>query len=532
MATRTYRSDVVIIGGGLAGIAAAIDLLEKNKHVVILERDEPKKLGGLARESLGGVMMVGTPLQHRLGIRDNPELALSDWQNSAKFGENDVWPRKWAEAYAHNSLEMIYEWLKKKSVKFMPIVNWPERGLFHPGNSVPRCHMARGTGSGMMASILRNLENHKNRASLKICYGHKVGGLIKKAGTVAGAAGVIEKSGKEFHALADVVIAASGGISGGDLSLVRKHWSKDSAPPETLLNGSHRFADGTIHNVVEQLGGKITHMDKQWHCATGIHHPEPEREMHGLSLAPPRSALWVNACGERIGPIPLVGHTDTRYVVEQILKQPGQYSWQILNWKIAVRELAVSGGDYMATDRDKDRIKMLKTLLFGDNALVENLTSGSGDIVTAYNLDVLVDRMNRLDTEYKVDLKLLESEIEKYDGQIENGLRNDDQLRRITNSRNYIGDRLRTCKSQKINDIRALPLIAIREFILTQKSLGGIQTDLQCRVLSGEDEPIPGLYAIGEAAGFGGGGIHGRASLEGTFLGSCILTGRMAAASI
>ena len=480
--------------------------------------------------------MVDTPVQRRLGIRDNPELALSDWKSFARFGENDEWPRKWAETYVNTSGEMIYEWLKKRSVKFLPLVTWPERGLFRPGNSVPRRHMAWGTGSGMMASVLAHLKNHKNRANLKICFGHKVNGLIKKSGAVCGCAGMIEETGKEFHAHADAVIAASGGISGGDLSLIRKNWYKDwGEPPETLLNGSHRYADGTIHSAIEQLGGNVTHLDKQWNYAAGIHHPEPDRHMHGLSLVPPRSALWVNAHGERIGPIPLVSNTDTRFVVEQILKQPGKYSWQILNWKIAARELAVSGSDYMTAYRDKDRIRMLKNLLFGDRALVENLTSRSKDIVTAYNLDVLVERMNRLDGglgEHKVDFRLLESEIKTYDSQIESGLRNDDQLRRISNSRNYIGDRIRTCRRQKINDIRALPLIAIREFILTQKSLGGIQTDLRCRVLSQGGEPISGLYAVGEAAGFGGGGIHGHGSLEGTFLGSCVLTGRMAAAAL
>lgn len=529
---RTYVSDTVIIGGGLAGIVAAFDLIEKNKKVVLLERDEEERFGGLARESFGGVMMVDTPMQRRMGIRDSPELALSDWNSFANFDEQDVWPRKWAETYASES-ETIYKWLKKRSVKFLPLVNWPERGLFLPGNSVPRLHIAWGTGSGMMESVLKHLNRHKNRKNLRIQFGHKVEGIVRKVGAIEGCAGTVEKTGEEFLARADVVVAASGGICGGDLSLVRKHWNKDwGEPPKNMLNGSHRYADGALHGVVEQLGGSITHLDRHWHCAAGIHHPKPDRHMHGLSLVPPRGALWVNAFGERIGPIPLVGQTDTRYVVEQILKQPGQYSWQIMNRKIAEKELAVSGSDYMTAFRNRDRIRLLKNLLFGDRELVDSLSKDSKDIVTAYNLDVLVDKMNRLDSPCKVDFKTLESEINAYDEQIDSGYCNDDQLRRIANSRNYVWDRLRTCKHQKIDDIRTLPLIAIREFILTRKSLGGIRTDLKCRVLSKEGEPIPGLYAVGEAAGFGGGGIHGKGSLDGTFLGSCVLTGTMAAKAI
>lgn len=532
MAEHTYQSDVVIVGGGLAGIAAAFELLDRNLKVLLLERDEPQRFGGLARESFGGVMMVDTPLQRRSKIVDSPELALADWLRVARFGEQDVWPKRWAETYAGSSIKLIYEWLSKRAVKFLPIVNWPERGMFEPGNSVPRWHIVWGTGKGLVETLLQHLEAHPHRANLEIRFGHRVEQLLQSGGTLCGCAGQLEGDNINFTAKADVVLLTSGGICGGDLTLVRKHWYKPwGQPPKTLLNGSHRFADGMLHAAAAELGGQITHLDKQWHYAAGIHHPQDPTK--GLSLVPPRSALWLNAHGKRIGPPPLVGYTDTRYLVEQICKQPGQYSWQLMNWKIAIKELAVSGCDYMTAFRDSNKLRLALDLLFGNRELVNTLIRDADDVVIAPSLGELVEAMNGLNSECQVDAELLKAEVSAYDSQIERGERffTDDQLRRIANFRTYRGDRLRTCKFQKINDPKARPLIAIREHILSRKSLGGLQTDLSCRVLAQSGHPIPGLYAAGETAGFGG-GFHGTGALEGTFLGGCILTGRMAGQAI
>lgn len=533
--SNNYQSDVVIIGGGLAGIVTAIELLDHNKKVIILERDKKEKFGGLAKESFGGIMMVGTPHQKKMGIKDSPELALSDWYSTARFGEEDTWPKKWAEVYVNRSVELIWDWLTKRGVSFLPVVNWPERGLFQPGNSVPRWHIAWGTGYGIIESILHHLETHPNHKNLRILFNHQVNRLITTNKKITGCAGVLEDTGQEFSAEADVVVVASGGICGCDLSKVRQNWYKPwGTPPTKILNGSHQFADGKMLDVVQELGGKITHLDKHWHYASGIHHPNPDKEDHGLSLVPPRSALWVNALGERIGPVPLVGYTDTRYLVEQICKQPGQYSWQILNWKIAVKELGVSGSEYMTAFRYKKKLLLVKNILFGNKEMVNRLIAECRDIVAADNLDELVEKMNAMDNEYRVDGDVLARDIKAYDAQIERGEKyfTDDQLRRIMVTRKYRGDRIRTCKYQKILDPKAKPLIAIREFILSRKSLGGIQTDLDCRVINMEGEPTENLYAVGEAAGFGGGGIHGIGALEGTFLGSCVLTGRVVGKSI
>ena len=337
--------------------------------------------------------------------------------------------------------------------------------------------------------------------------------------------------------MAERVIIASGGMCGGDMSKVRANWFKDWGPaPKHLLNGAHIYGDGMLQDRVQDLGGNVTHLDKQWHYATGIHNPLKRRPHDGVSLVPPRSALWMNAHGERIGPVPLVGNTDTRFHVESILKQPGQYSWQVMNRRIALKELAVSGCDYMTAFRHKKKLMLLKHMLFGNKELVDRLIRECGeDIVVAYGMSDLVRKMNDRSLDgHRVDLKVMEDTIQHYDRQIDGGKKyfNDDQLRWLMNFRTYRGDRMRTCKFQKILDPKAMPLIAIREFIMARKSLGGIQTDLSGRVLRTDGRPVPGLYAVGEAAGFGGGGIHGIGSLEGTFLGGCVLTGRVAGKTI
>lgn len=531
-----YQADVVIIGGGLAGIVTAYELLDHNKSVVLLDRDISDNLGGLAKKSFGGIMMVGTPHQQKSKIVDTPDIALQDWLSYAQFGEEDVLPRQWAETYVNQSRDIIYEWLTARDVKFMPVVNWPERGYNGiQGNSVPRWHITWGTGYGLMKAILAHLEKHPKRAQLTIHFGHRVENLIDEAGRVVGCSGQLENGTDEFEARGDAVVVASGGVCGGDLSRVRQYWYKPwGQPPEKLLNGAHPFGDGLVHDAVATVGGNLTHLDKHWHYAAGVHHPKDPTKKRGISLVPPRSALWVNALGQRIGPPPLMGYTDTRFLIENIVQQPGKFSWQILNWKIAIKELAVSGSEYMKAYRNVNKIKILWSLLFGNKSLVRELIDTSEDFVVADSLPELVEKMNKLNLGYTVDLARLEADIRAYEAEIDKGPTNftDQQLKLITQARQYRGDKLRTSKYQKILDPKAMPLIAIREFILSRKSMGGIQTNLASQVLTVHGEPIPGLYAVGEAAGFGGGGIHGLRSLEGTFLGGCVLTGRLAGQAI
>jgi uncharacterized protein len=538
-ATATIRTDVVIAGGGLAGIVTAYELLEAGHRVTLIDKDRRERFGGLANESSGGMFMVGTPLQRRLGFVDSPELAWSDWQNVAHYDTSDEWPRKWGAFICEHSTEHAFEFLRARKVRFMPIVAWAERGLSAKGNSVPRWHMVWGLGPEIIRRLVAALDAHPRRANLELLFDTEVCGVETTAGQVTGVRARSVDGTRESRVEAPNVVIASGGISGGDLSTIRANWYRPwGAPPERLLNGAHKYADGLLHDRVSAIGGAVTHKDLHWNYPTGVHHPDKRRPDDGQSLVAPRSALWLDAKGERImRPCPLPAHGNTRHIVETVLGLPGQYSWQVMNWKIALRELGGSGPRYQTAIREKSWLRLAATLVFGNGADTKRLMRDCAeDIVVADTLDNLVAAMNeRSLSGLEVDGARLARTVEAYDAVIDRGppYNDDDQLRWIAKLREYRGDRVRTCNFQKILDKKARPLIAIREFVLTRKSLGGIQTDLECRVLRESDgKPITGLYAVGESAGFGGGGANGKGALEGTFLTGCVLTGRAAARSI
>jgi len=531
MANKLKSADVIIAGGGIAGIVSAIELLNLNKSVTLIERGPESEFGGLAKISFGGIFFVDSPLQRKAGMKDSPELAYEDWCRVAGFSEEDTLPKAWAKRYVEHCTPLVYRWLKKEGIKFFPAVHWVERGLFTPGNSYPRFHLVWGTGHELIRVLRSNLLNHKNADKLSIYYNHKVNDFVEEEGTVTGVIGVDETRNSSFSASADAVIIASGGI-GGNINRVKENWYKGwGKAPEKILNGTNLYADGHLHDASKKLDVKITHLDKMWPYAAGVHHPRPTIPNQGLSLVPPKSALWLNYKGERIGPMPLITAFDTRYLVEQVCKQEKKYSWQLLNLKIAHKELAISGAEFNPAIRDKKFFKFLKTLLFGNKELVNDMVDNCKDFVVAFSIEDLVEKMNSLTQSNDVDLENVKKAIKRYDDNISRGPKffNDDQLRRIAHARNYTGDKIRTCKFQKINDPKALPLIAIREFIVSRKTLGGIQTNLECEVLNENGKVVQGLYGVGEATGFGGGGIHGKGALEGTFLGTCIFTGRIAA---
>lgn len=537
---KEYQADSVIVGGGIAGIAAAIELLNEGQKVLVIDRDVEEELGGLAKWSFGGMFFVDTPLQRRAGIKDSVDLALRDWLSVAGFGDQDELPKKWAEQYVNTCTDHVYKWLTKEhGTKFFPVVHWVERGLYKPGNSYPRFHMVWGTGKGLTDDLIKSLNNHpKASTNLKMVYRHKGENLIVEGGRVTGIQGMDEQSEVPFVAKGDNVLVATGGL-GGNIQRVKETWYKPwGEPPEFILNGSHPYALGDMHDAVEKIDGNVTNLDWQWPYAAGVRHPRPKWKDHGLSLVPPKSALWLDHTGKRFGPTPLITAYDTRWTVEEICKQEKKYSWQILNMKIMIKEFAISGSESNEAIRDKNLFKFLKDILFGNKKLVNDMIDNCPDFVTATSLEELVKKMNDLQGTDDVKLEHVKESVLQYDEAIDRGpnFHNDEQLRRIAHARQYRGDKVRTCKFQKIVDSSAMPLVAIRESILSRKTLGGIQTDLSGRVMSkpmnGKSEPIPGLYAIGEAAGFGGGGSHGKGALEGTFLGGCVLTARIAAKSI
>lgn len=357
---------------------------------------------------------------------------------------------------------------------------------------------------------------------------------------ISGVQGSHEKTGQAFEIEAPVVLVASGGIN-GDISRVKREWDRSwGKPPEHILNGAHKYADGTIHDAVEKISGKVTNLHQMWNYAAGIHHPDPQVPKEGLSLIPPKSALWLDATGKRFGPVPLVTGFDTHRICKRIACDPYAYSWQVMNWKIALKEIAVSGAESNPAIRDRKILQLAREIFFGNHRLLDYLVAECEDVVVADSLEDLVEKMNHLNANSQtmgkgvVDLTTIEQSIRRYDEQIDLGkeFHNDDQLRRIAQVRNWRGDRSRTCKFEKILQKKSMPLVAFREFIVSRKSMGGIQTDLESRVLADSGSPIPGLYAAGEAAGFGGGGINGLKSLEGTFISNCILNARMAVRSI
>jgi predicted oxidoreductase len=540
MTKRKYQADVFIAGGGLAGVTTALELLEKGKKVILFDRDVEEKFGGLANWSFGGMFFVNSPVQQKAGIKDSVDLATKDWFSFAEFGANEYWTKAWAKQYVELSSGWSYDWLSKNGIKFFPVVHWVERGLLQPGNTVPRFHLVWGTGYGLTQRLIFQLNNHQDQGNLTLCFQHRVADLQVTNGKVTGLSGTDEASGEAFEAEGGAVVVASGGVN-GSIEKVKANWPKHwGEAPKEILNGSHEFAIGDLHDAVSKTKGSVTHLDRMWNYAAGVRHPKPHFPNHGLSLVPCKSALWLNYKGERMGPMPLVTGYDTRFLVKRICEEPVKYSWQVLNKKIAYKEFAISGSEHNPAVRDKKLFAFLKNILFGNKKLVDEMLRDSADFIVANSLEELTDKIHAASPEHsEFSGSALKASVSAYDQMIDRGQKyfNDEQLRRIAHARQYRGDKLRTCKFQKIVDQKALPLFAIKLKILSRKSLGGIQTDLQSRVLDNNPtpqnrEPIPGLYAVGEAAGFGGGGVHGKRALEGTFLSGCIITARLAAEDI
>ncbi|HSZ68820.1 MAG TPA: FAD-binding dehydrogenase [Solirubrobacteraceae bacterium] len=525
--------DVIVVGAGLAGLVCTLELLRSGHSVLLLDRCAPHELGGLAREAFGGMFMVDSPEQRRSRIPDSEQLALADWLRIAELEPGEEWPRRWAEQFVTRARDDVGGWLRTLGVRFFPVVNWAERGNFGDGNSVPRFHLTWGTGKALVEAVWGAIEREPRRAALEVRFGARVSELIvADDGRVVGCR---VEDDYEVRATEAVVIAA-GGI-GGNAELVRRVWptAELGSPPRHLLMGSHPYADGAMHAEVGRIGGNVTHLSRMWNYADAVRHPRPQRPDHGLKLIPPRSGLMLDPDGRRYGPTAVMPTFDAYAALERMCEDERKYSWLLCNWKIAKRELDVSGSQHNPHLRERRAVRFLLGVLLGKPRQLRHFLDGSPDFVEADSLPELARKMNEVTGEAAIDAEVLAAEIGRYDAGIARGrgLFNDDQLRRISQLRGWRGDRLRTSKFQRIVDPQAGPLIAIRLQVMARKSLGGIQTDLGCRVLRSEDgEPIAGLYAVGEAAGFGGGGMHGKRSLEGTFLGGCVFTGRLAAAAI
>ena len=530
--------DVLVVGGGLAGIVTALECLRAGQSVALVDRDTPERLGGLALWAFGGMALVGTPLQARMKIADTPERALADWLRFGELGEGDVWPRQWAAHYVQHSRSQVYDWLVAEGVKFMPAVNWVERGLQGDGNSVPRYHVVWGTARAlarrMVAALHAAASAGPGAGRLALLHRHRVTALEHSAGQVSAAVAVNEDTGAEVRLSAPAVVLAMGGLNGGH-SEARANWPQGRPRPGAMLNGAHPFADGQMHHwVADAMQGRITHAGEMWNYAAGFPHPFPHFEGHGLSTIPCKSALWLDHRGERIGPAPLVTGFDTHWLCQRVAEQEKPWTWHLLNWRIAIKEFAISGAEHNQRIRDMQLPAFLKETLLGNHRLVRQLRSESRHFLVDDTLAGLSAQMNALTCSHDIALGVLQATADRFDANFANGakLHNDDQIRRILHARQWGPDRLRTCAPAPLQKPGAGPFIAVQMQLITRKSLGGLQTDLQSRVLDAAGQPIGGLYCVGEAAGFGGGGASGKRSLEGTFLPGCILTARAAARAL
>ena len=539
-------ADVIVVGAGLAGLAAAAEIAEAGRKVLLLDQEPEQSLGGQAFWSFGGLFLVDTPEQRRLRIKDSRELAWQDWLGTAGFDRpEDAWPKRWAEAYVDFASGEKRAWLHAMGHRVFPVVGWAERGGYTAtghGNSVPRFHITWGTGPGIVAPFERRVREAAARGNLEFRFRHQVDAITTQGGAVTGVQGTVlepsdvargESSSRtavgSFDLTAQAVVVTAGGI-GGNHELVRKVWpARLGTPPEHMISGVPQHVDGRMIAITQEAGGAVINPDRMWHYVEGIHNWNPIWPMHGIRILPGPSSLWLDALGNRL-PSPLFPGFDTLGTLEHLRTTGYDHSWFLLTRKVIEKEFALSGSEQNPDLTGKSVRGVLGRAREGIPGPVQAFLDKGEDFVQADDLRTLVEKMNKVTGgSPTLDYDTVRVEVEARDREITNSFTKDLQVAALRNARTYIGDRLiRVATPHRLLDPKAGPLIAVRLSVITRKTLGGLHTDLQARVLDHAGEPVPGLYAAGEIAGFGGGGMHGYRSLEGTFLGGCLFSGRTA----
>ena len=541
-----HDADVIIVGAGLAGLVAAAEAADAGRTVLILDQEGEQNLGGQAFWSLGGLFFVNSPEQRRLRIRDTHELAMRDWLATAGFDRpEDAWPRQWAAAYVDFAAGEKRSWLHAQGMRWFPAVGWAERGAAGAsasGNSVPRFHITWGTGPGVLEPFLRRVRAHEGAGRITFRFRHRVSGLLVSIGVVDGVHGdVLEETSVErgasssrqvvddFAFNASSVIVTSGGI-GGNHELVRRYWPvhRLGEPPAFMLSGVPEHVDGLLQQTLVDAGARLINADRMWHYTEGVRNWNSIWPRHGIRILPGPSSLWLDPSGRRL-PFPNIPGADTLGTLQEITTHHHPYTWFLLNRAIIRKEFALSGSEQNPDLTGKSLWKTLRRIGSAVQAPVQAFMDRGEDFVVRKTLPELVEGMNALIGNSQMDYATVAAAVYDRDAQVQNVAGKDPQLAIVRSARAILSERLiRIAKPAPILDPSDGPLIAVRLNVLTRKSLGGLETDLQSRVLSASGEPIPGLYAAGEVAGFGGGGVHGYRSLEGTFLGGCIFSGRAA----
>ncbi|MEH6938453.1 FAD-binding dehydrogenase [Bacillus sp. JJ664] len=545
------KYDAIVVGAGLAGLVATAEIADAGKKVLLLDQEPEASLGGQAWWSFGGLFLVDTPEQRRLGIRDSKDLAWQDWLGTAGFDreeDEDYWGKKWAEAYVDFAAGEKRSWLYNMGVRFFPVVGWPERGGYLAeghGNSVPRFHIVWGTGPGLVAPFEKRVREHMKNGLVDYRPRHRINQLLTQEDAVVGVSGAIleessanrgEDSSRveigEFTYEAESVLVSSGGI-GANFDLIRQNWpSRLGQPPKKMISGVPAHVDGRMLAITEKAGGRIVNRDRMWHYTEGLKNWNPVWSNHGIRILPGPSSIWLDARGQRL-PAPNFPGFDTLGTLEAIQKTGFDYSWFILTKKIIQKEFALSGSEQNPDLTGKSIKQVIGRATAGIPGPVKAFMEKGEDFVIADSLDELVRGMNQLTGENYIQFEEIERQLKARDREIDHKFTKDLQITALRGARNYIGDKLiRVAPPHKILDPSNGPLIAVRLNIVSRKTLGGLQTNLDGSVLNESGNVIPGLYAAGEVSGFGGGGVHGYRSMEGTFLGGCLFSGRQAGRAI
>ena len=540
--------NIVVVGAGLAGIVAACEAADRGRRVILIDQEGEQSLGGQAWWSFGGLFLVDSPEQRRMGIKDSVDLARADWFGSAQFDrEEDEWGRRWASAYLNFAHDEKREWLKSKGISFFPVVGWAERGDGRAeghGNSVPRFHIVWGTGPGIVGAFEKTLREHEAAGRIEFRFRHRVDNLTVTDGVITGVSGSVlaptdaergESTSRDiiddFAIEADAVIVTSGGI-GGNLDLVRQNWpDRLGTPPESMVIGVPEYVDGRMLGIAERAGGRVVNRDRMWHYTEGIKNFAPIWPGHGIRILPGPSSLWLDGSGNRL-PAPCYPGFDTMSTLKHLCSTGHDHSWFILTQKIIEKEFALSGSEQNPDLTGKDLKLLAGRLKPGAPGPVEAFKERGEDFLVADTIEELVEQMNRL-AGTDMDTAKIRALIEDRDRQLDNEFGKDAQIAAIRAARRSRGDKIiRVAAPHRFLDPDSGPLIAVRLHLLSRKTLGGLQTNLSSQVLGEDGNPVPGLYAAGEAAGFGGGGVHGYNALEGTFLGGCLFSGKIAGESV